>query len=183
MFKITASSPDLKLSQRWIDKLQPTVDDPKVMSVGVKPIGVEIDKIFTTEGAHGVGSWRMLSMMTRELRRQRGYNPEHPILQQSRALRNTTAGSLRRWGVGTVSMAAAGSGITFSALSSRRQWVARISGDKVENNWGGRSPRGWTLPQRRFWGITPEASEKATEEISKRIMKEWAKKGGRVKVI
>lgn len=183
MFKISVVQNDLPITLRWVESLDDVINDPKIMSYGVKPIGQEMDKVFNTEGQWGGRRWQNLTQMTQDLREQRGYNREHPILQQSGVLRATTAGSLRRFTGGNISMAARGLGVTLTASSQPRQFTAKITGTKVQNNNGGAMGAGMFLPQRRFFGITSTAADKATAEILNRVMREWSKKSSKVRVV
>lgn len=183
MFRISASSPDLRLIENWVGTFDQVVNDPRIMSYGVKPIGQEMDKVFNTEGQWGGRRWQNLTEMTKDVREQRGYPREHPILQQSGILRAVTAGSLRRYTGGNISMAARGLGVTLVAKSQPRLFTAQVSGAKVQNNNGGTLGAGMHLPQRRFFGITAGGADKASKEIVDRIMREWSKKSSKVRVV
>ncbi len=183
MFRISATSPDLRLVSNWVNTFDTVVNDPKIMSYGVKPIGQEMDKVFNTEGSWGGRRWQNLTEMTQNTREQRGYQRDHPILQQSGILRAVTAGSLRRYTGGNISMAARGLGVSLVATSGPRTFTAIVRGAKVQNNNGGAMPGGMYLPQRRFFGITESALDKSTKEILNRLMREWSKKSSNVRVV
>ena len=189
MFKLTVKQQNIKAAAAWFNRFEDAVDDPQVMTAGVPHIGVGMAENFKAEGSAAGSGWASLSPTTQRIRQRRGYNPEHPILQQSGALKRMAADSLRRWGAATQHYAGSdGKGTFMAASASRRQFMATITGPKVENHWGGSgfvgaSGRAVRLPRRRFFGITQDAADKACEAVNDKIMTRWARMSGTVKRI
>lgn len=180
---------------KWLGTFDSVTRNPQVMDVGVKYLGRAIDRNFKAEGTPSMGgSWRELSEMTQDIRRQRGYNPKHPILQQSGQLRDVSAGTLLAWGVGTGRAAAAGTGIKMAAWTGQLAFTAKVSGAKVANQYGGQTEytyypdrpgqRGGSssdLPARPFFGLTQAGTLQARDAIIRKIMTDWARRSGQAR--
>lgn len=176
----------------WLDKFDATAKNPEVMDIGVKYLGQAIDRNFRNEGTPSFGGqWDNLSLYTQLIRSERGYPPAHPILVQSGTLRDVTAGTLSSWGVGTGRATVSGQGIRMAAWTGQLSFTAKISGPKVENQYGGTMSRSGLparstfddnnpgyLPARPFFGLTHVAAIQAREAIVKKIMSDWARKSG-----
>jgi hypothetical protein len=185
LFKLTIVKNQIPVQKAWLDKLIPTINDPRVMDVGVKYIGMEMLNNFRAEGSHAGHQWKELSLTTQRVRKRRGYNPEHPILVQSGDLRRMSADALRGWSIGTAAQVETDGKTAMIAYTSSREFKARIGGPKVANHWGGtvklKGGGSANLPQRRFFGITSVAAEKASQAISDKIMTDWGKKSSLTK--
>lgn len=191
-FSFKFDTKQLLRQYQWLGTFDSVTRNPEVMDVGVKFLGRAIDRNFKAEGTPSMGgSWRELSAMTQDVRRSRGYNPRHPILQQSGQLRDVTAGTLSSWGVGTGRATAAGKGIRMTAWTGQLAFTAKISGPKVANHYGGqtefsyypdrpgqRGGRSSDLPARPFFGLTQAAALQARDAITSKIMTDWARRSG-----
>lgn len=185
MFKITFTKKNYEAAIRWFTRYEEALDKKSVMAAGVKMIGTGMQTNFDTEGRTAAGGWAPLSESTQRIRRRRGYNPEHPILQQSGNLKKMTADRLAKWTLTQNSAVAFdGKGTGMGAGIGRRSFKATVKGPKVENHFGGKvtMPSGMTgrLPQRRFFGITQLAAEKASEAMMEKFMNEWARMSSNV---
>lgn len=180
---------DLQNLYKWLGKFEEVAKKPEVMDKAVKHIGKSIDKQFRSEGTGEMGGkWAPLSKMTQELRQSRGYNPRHPILQQSGALRDVAAGTLLAWNVGTGRAITSGENIRMTAWTGQLAFTAKISGAKVQNQYGGptefsfyperpgQGGRRSDLPARPFFGLTPASVMYARREITDKVLIDWAKR-------
>lgn len=179
LFNVTLKKTNFESSIKWMARWEEALDKPTVMAAGVKFIGVGMQTNFETEGRTAAGGWAPLSETTKRIRRRRGYNPEHPIMQQSGNLKKMTADRLAKWALTQRSMVAYdGKGTGIGAAVTSRHFKATVRGPKVENHYGGSvtMPSGLEarLPRRRFFGITELALEKAGEAMMRRFMNEWA---------
>lgn len=187
MFKITMDASQIRLMVNWLDKFDIIAREPETMSAGVKNIGIGMQSQFRTEGRKYSTPWRALSMTTRKLRDDRGYNPEHPILVQSGILKSVTADALRAYTTSTTAMMRAGDGASMMASSMPLVFTAKASGEKVRNHWGGRVkfPDGKTgkIPSRPFFGFGDFEAQMAWEAIYRRLITQWASKSSLVKKV
>lgn len=179
---------------RWLGKFEETAKNPEVMDKGIKFLGQAIDRNFQQEGTPSMGGgWRPLSKMTQEVRASRGYNPKHPILQQSGELRDVTAGTLKSWTIGTSRVATGSRAARMVASTRPLQFHAKVSGAKVENQYGGQTEYTFypelpgqggsrsDLPARPFFGLTQAGVIQARDAIIDKIMSDWARKSGTAK--
>lgn len=185
MFKVTLTKSNYESAIRWFTRYEDALDKKTVMAAGIKFLGVGMQTNFDTEGRSAAGGWAPLAPSTQRIRRRRGYNPEHPILQQSGNLKKMTADRLAKWTLTqTSAVAFDGKGTGMGAGIGRRSFKATVKGPKVENHYGGSitMPSGLkgTLPRRRFFGITELAAEKASEAMMTRFMNEWARMSSKV---
>lgn len=183
MFQLTMTAPDLKYTDMWLGKFESTMREPLIMSAGVKPLGIDMQNVFATEGH---GRWQQLTATTMSVRTQRGYPPAHPILVQSGTLKNVTANTLANWRLGVTNMSAAGPGVAMAGSVTPLSFTARVSGDKVENHFGANLgyPRvQGAIPPRPFFGFTEAGLEAATKAIVDRFITVWAGKNSKAKVI
>jgi hypothetical protein len=127
-----------------------------------------------------------LSVMTQDLRAERGYGRSHPILVQTGEMKDATAGTLSAWSIGTGRALASGTGIRMSAWTGQLQFTARASGPKMKNQIGGQTeftyyPEGnqkggssSDLPARPFFGLTQAGTIQARDAITNKIMTDWS---------
>lgn len=170
----------------WLGKFTDVARNPQVMDVGVKYLGRAIDHQFRSEGTPTMGGkWQQLSAMTNKLRSERGYPPAHPILQQSGELRDTTAGTLMAWNLGTGRAAVSGEGIRMAAWTGQLAFTAKASGMKMANHFGGKTESSYfpdydqrggeysDLPARPFFGLTQAGTIQARDAITNKVMTDW----------
>jgi hypothetical protein len=112
--------------------------------------------------------WARLTLYTQQERNFRGYDPEHPILQQSGQLRRLAADPFRNWRTGQrsirprVEVAPYGDQTPLSLTASIRpgSFTATISGERVKNQTAysisRRDGSRVGVPPRPFWGLTRE---------------------------
>lgn len=188
MLKLSLKNPrPFATAIAWMGRWEDAVNDPIVMAAGVKHIGKGMAENFKSEGSYAGGAWAELSETTKRVRRQRGYNPEHPILQQSGGLKRITADTLSGWGESTSSQVGFAGNTGMVASVSRRRFQAIVRGPKVENHWGGTVRLKDTdisvrLPRRRFFGITTTAADEANKAIFDKITSKWGRMSRNVKV-
>ena len=187
LFNIKIDKNSLKQQIRWVDQMDAAFRDPRNMDAGVKHIGRGMLTNFKAEGSHAGHRWVALSQTTQRVRRRRGFDPNHPILEQTGGLKAVSAESLANWHIGQGSLVRTdGKGTGIAAATVGLHFQAKIQGKKVENHWGGmiKNPRAKAstrfaevrLPRRRFFGITGDAAEKAFEAINDKMMMTWARK-------
>ena len=129
------------------------------------------ERNFTAEGA-AVGGWAELRPYTQEVRIERGYNPEHPILVQTGDLRRIVITSLQNArGPRSVS----GRGIAMTSVYHGLQATLNASGAKAENQYGGKAtldgkPRA-RIPARPFWFVNDEVTTAAAHGLQKWVTK------------
>lgn len=143
---ITVTIVGLDEEIRRISKVQQILSYPDI-DAGVKKVATIWDQNFMSEG-RDVGRWRPLSPMTQRVRRERGYSPRHPILQQSGALRRVVVKALR---YGTPA-SATGPGIRMDYRKTRFTATVTARGKKAENQYRQRNGRTRT-PARPFYYV------------------------------
>lgn len=187
----------LQNTYKWIGTFESVVEKPDVMDVGVKFIGRNIERNFNKEGTPAMGGgWAPLAAYTQVVRRDRGYNPEHPILQQTGELKDVVASPLANWKVGTQNQVASGRGIGMVAWTGPLSFQAKISGRKVANHHGGTMPASdqpasanfddnnpGYLPARPFFALNQSGVIQARDAITRKIMTDWAARSGQTKRI
>ena len=130
---------------------------------GVKKVATVWDKNYIQEGSK-VGGWRQLSPMTQRVRRQRGYSPRHPILQQSGAMRRAVITALR---YGPKS--AAGPGIRQNYFKARLRAQVTASGKKAENQYRVRGRGRRATPARPYWFVNGEVEQAFADGIEQAL--------------
>lgn len=171
----------------WAGRFDSTVKNPHIMDVGVKHLGIAIDRQFQQEGTATMGGrWQQLSAMTQKLRAERGFPPSHPILQQTGELRDVTAGTLRGWKIGTGQAFVSGKGIRMAAWTGQLSFTAKASGAKMQNHFGGKTESSYfpdydqrggdysDLPARPFFGLTQAGTIQAAQAMTDKVMTDWA---------
>lgn len=151
---------------------QEVIEDPRLVPV-VNAIA-DIWKInFDTEGGL-VGGWRPLAEMTQEVRRSRGFNPEHPILEQYGRLRYAAVEALSK--TTSESLTVGGEDAHLSYRSGKNQFSLEISGRKVTNQFRNQSRRRgsqrFSAPPRRFWFVDERVVKAAQQALIEGIKKE-----------
>lgn len=129
---------------------------------------------FDSEGSM-VGGWRPLAEMTREVRKQRGFNPDYPILKQYGVLRRVAIESLVN--AKGRSGSALGKGAVMSWQGDGDRITLRISGKKVSNQFRMQSRKrgsaNYSSPPRRFWFTSPQVVRAAQTALIKSIRDEF----------
>lgn len=191
MFKITAKVEGINDWIKWLDNFESTARDPRTMSAGVKHIGIGMRRQFKSEGGWAGENWRGLSDYTQLVRENRGYDPKHPILVQSGGLRSVTADALAAYLTETTSSVKSAPGARMAAYSMPLEFRASASGPKVDNHRGTKVMRGLmtnnpgqaVVPPRPFFGFTNTDADKAFQAIFERLIRAWARRSGRAKVV
>jgi hypothetical protein len=183
----------LKLSQ-WISGFDTAFRDPAIFAAAIRRIGHDMQKQFSSEGSSLTRKWQPLAKMTQDTRTERGYNPQHPILQQSGKLRLITADALSSWSAGRVGGTWTDSkGTSMSVSVAGRHMKASLSGPKAQNHWGGnnsdkrqrKNKRGKTafyVPARPFFGFAANSTDDIANLIINNGMGKWQSIGGRTLV-
>lgn len=153
-------------------RAQDVIEDPRLTPV-VNAIA-DIWKVnFDGEGSL-VGGWRQLTPMTQKLRQSRGFNPEHPILEQTGGLRQAAVEALSRTTSESLTVNADGAHMTYTSGKNRFQLT--ISGRKVANQFRNQSRRKgsarFSSPPRRFWFVDPNVVKAAQNALIKGMMQE-----------
>lgn len=194
LFSMKFDAKKLNLVRDWVGKFDEVASQPEVMDVGVKHLGREIRRIFENEG--NTSNWQGLSIVTKEIRESRGYGRAHPIMVQSGALKDLTAGSMTAWGIGTGRFTGNdGEGTRMSAWTGQKAFTAKISGPKVVNHYGGINEESrygsradnpqnpGRIPARPFFMLTRYGVDMAELDIISKIMTDWARRSGTAKVV
>jgi hypothetical protein len=152
-----------------INKFDQAIRDME-MHKALNAVAAKWRENFINEGRN-VGGWPALSEMTGELRLSRGFNEDHPILQQYGHLYYSAI---------TFPMTFKGKygqanrpGASIEVDSGFGRIRARIFGDKVENQYGathvapappqGGGPLWWVIPPRPFWFVDRGVATAATK--------------------
>jgi hypothetical protein len=180
----------------WIDKFEEAKNEPNTMGGVVRLLGQSMSATFDSEGSASGSKWQGLSAYTQQVRNERGFNPTHPILNQTGKLRLITAGALKAWptyrtgGTWTDSK-----GTSMTASTTHNRFHASVAGPKIDNHYGGATqisrsagagfsaPKGKTagyLPARPFFGIPSGMADQLAETYSDFLMGSWQSLGGRM---
>lgn len=148
------------------------IEDPRLVPV-VNAIA-DIWKVnFDTEGSL-VGGWRPLSEMTQEVRRSRGFNPKHPILEQYGQLRYAAVEALSKTTSESLTVNADGAHMRYT--SGKNRFELTISGRKVMNQFRNQSRKKgsaiFSAPPRRFWFVDNRVVDAARRALIEGIKKE-----------
>lgn len=130
------------------------------------------DQNFTSEGSM-VGGWAELSPYTQKVREERGYNGQHPILQQGGSLRKTVITSLLGQRTGRTIRS---KGIAMTSVYHGLRAVLNASGEKAQNQTGGKADkingkRGRNIPARPFWFVDANVTSAATDGLQRWVTK------------
>lgn len=161
--------------------LQGKLEKPDLAPL-VRGAGKVWQQNFKAEGWLASRGWRPLSEYTQNIREFRGYNPSHPILEQSGGLRRAAADYPAEMKNNARSMnrttSTGGANTTVTARMTDTKVTLTLSGEKVKNNFGGEvMGTGWTttethaLPARRFWFVSPEVQSQMLEEFMTEVSK------------
>jgi len=132
----------------WVGRFPESVHKVDHLVKVINLLGKNLDANFASEGGAKGKSWQRLSGMTQDLREQRGFEREHPIMQQTGGLRSvSTAPLIGARSGGSHSYTKSTTGAALVASYDYRSFRAQITGDKVANNRGGYIP--FTSTQRR----------------------------------
>jgi hypothetical protein len=145
-----------------ITKVRDAIYAPDIDN-GVRKVATVWQKNFIQEGSK-VGGWRQLALMTQKTRRARGYNPRHPILQQSGALRRAVITALKQG-----PSSAGGPGIRQSYSRSRLRAQTTASGKKAENQYRVRGRGRKATPARPFWFVDGEVDQAFSDGIEQAL--------------
>lgn len=190
LFDLQFDLSELKRVIRWTDTLGPVVDNPRALAPAVRIMGKAMISQFQSEGATGGAGWQDLSGMTQDVRQERGYGREHPILVQGGGLKGVTADTLSRWNLATVAAVQADGNNVMTASIMNRQFKATVSGPKVKNHFGGNEVTGGRgrrrfdskrranfLPKRQFFSIMPGIEKEMADAVVERVMIDWSNRG------
>jgi hypothetical protein len=137
------------------------------LSFGVRGMARVWAENFSSEGSM-VGGWRPLAPSTQKKRIERGFDPNHPILQQTGALRRVTITSLlAARGPRSVS----GDGIAMTSVYHGLSAVLNSSGEKSKNQQGGKNEGGTRIPPRPYWFVDGRVTKAAEDGISRWVTK------------
>lgn len=163
--KFTGLDKQVKRLRRFQDVVEDPAMDPVIRDIA------QVWRVnFDTEGGK-VGGWRELAEMTQQVRQQRGFNPEHPILEQTGGLRHVAIDSLIR-------IRSSGSrnadGASMRLTIGKAAATLYIEGRKVSNQFRARvrGRGGFSRPPRRFWYVDDEVRAAAHRGLRKGILKE-----------
>ncbi len=168
----------LQQVRRKIDAIHSDIQKPD-LTFGVRAMARVWDQSFRAEGS-AVGGWQELSQYTQKKRAERGYNPEHPILQQTGRLYATTIKTLvNARGART----ARADGIAMTSIYHGLTATLNASGAKADNQTGGKSDvkdrrgrSGRPVPARPFWFVNADVSSAAAAGIDRwvaRMLREY----------
>lgn len=156
-----------------MQKFEKDIQNPD-LSFGVRGMAKVWNDNFASEGG-SVGGWRPLSAYTQKKREERGYNPQHPILVQSGALRRAVITTLM--GARTARSVRA-DGIAMTSVYHGLSAVLNASGPKAENQTGARSDiKGQKtgtrsrIPKRPFWYVDAQVEAGAADGIQRWVTK------------
>jgi len=181
----------------WFASLASILNDKDLVVPAVKVFGANMKQNFDSQGAMSGRKWQALSQQTRNLRQARGYNPDSPILIQSKQLYTATAMTIKNWKYGQRNGRSSGTDISMiasiSATDNQIIFSAKASGAKVENQHGGsmlspeqtmlqeyfgsfsgtgRFGAGY-LPQRRFWFVDNSIGMQMMTSVNSVMMNDW----------
>lgn len=164
---LTYSGIDRQLKR--LRRVQDVVEDPALAPV-IRNIAKVWEVNFDTEGGK-VGGWRELAEMTQLVRQSRGFNPDHPILEQTGGLRRAAIEALLNInGDGGRSEDGASMRLAIGHASA----LLTITGRKVSNQFRERvrGRRGFSRPPRRFWYVDDEVKAAAHKGLRDGVLDE-----------
>ena len=128
---------------------------------------------FDTEGSK-VGGWRELAELTQQVRQSRGFDPQHPILQQTGGLRRAAIDHLTRT---RGNSSRAEDGASMRLTMGHASALLTISGRKVSNQFRERvrGRGGHSRPPRRFWYVDDEVRAAAHKGLLRGILSDVRK--------
>jgi len=169
-FTMTANTKELTALQRWMTTgFRKASGDSDMLVPFIRRFGSATVQNFRQEMWPGHGQdWAKLTVYTQEERSDRGYEPEHPILQQSGQLKNLATTPFTNWRFGQKSIrtktAVAPYGeetaLVVAASIVKTTFTATISGERVKNQMAYHTSRrdgtSVGVPPRPFWGLTSD---------------------------
>lgn len=152
-------------AQRRVTNVQKAVMNPDIHKMVQGMAGIWQSN-FDTEGG-SVGGWWELAEATKRLRASRGFDPEHPILVQTGALkRAAVTGLLNVNGPRVLTY----KGVMMSYVPNPFGATLTISGPKVDNQFRIRDV-GYSQPARPFWFVNNDVEAAATNALHDSIEK------------
>jgi len=154
---------DFEVTFAWINRLDQYVNDPTQMLYVVRSIGGQIFADFISEGRESGSKWQALSQTTRQVREERGYNPDGPILQQSGALLKMVQRTMANFPRGRLFMPVNDSNLPYEndgktwmyTQLTPRQSLTKIQGPKAGHLTGGRLQAGPSAEAGKSYGYLP----------------------------
>lgn len=154
---------------RKLAHIHRTVNNPDTDEM-VKGAASIWDANFRGEGS-AVGGWIALSPMTRRVRAERGYDPEHPILVQTGTLQRVAISSLLAGSPGN----SFGKGVSRSYIRRQMGAELRVSGAKVDNQFRIRQKGVMNQPPRPFWFVNAQVEAAVRDGLWRWLAKELGK--------
>lgn len=164
LIKVTSSG--LRPLTAKVERVRAAVNQPNINKMVQGMAGIWQSN-FDSEGGI-VGGWRPLTKMTQDVRQQRGYPREHPILVQSGALRRAAADGLVNVNGPRVLTY---KGVMMSYHPSQFGATLRISGQKVDNQFRNRNSE-FSSPARPFWFTDHGVDDAAVAALHQWIVNE-----------
>ena len=186
---IRIDASDLNKLVQLFSNMQPILMDPATMIPAITDMGYHWDQAFARGGnSFGSPRWQNLTEATRNRRNVRavlGQIPDAnaPILTQSGGLRKVAAKPFFTWPGYQRNASAQDSSpaygdesgpLEMTASISPKNMRATITGNRVQNQFGGALPDGRYLPARRFWWFNPQLVQTMSSMTAERIMEDWA---------
>lgn len=165
---MTATATGLVELQKRMKGLHADIQKPD-LSYSVRGMARVWEANFQSEGA-AVGGWEDLSEFTNKKRIERGYPPEHPILEQTGALRKTVITALLASRQGR---SVSSPGINMTSVYHGLRATLTATGEKAQNQTGGKgsTKRSSPIPARPFWFVDANVQNAAAEGLQRSITK------------